>query len=50
MKKYILILTLIFTALCVQAGLFGAKSSFLKADDAFRFVFEQNADSVALQW
>ncbi|WP_373100508.1 MULTISPECIES: protein-disulfide reductase DsbD [Pasteurellaceae] len=50
MKKYILILTLIFTALCAQAGLFGAKSSFLKADEAFRFVFEQNADSVALQW
>ncbi len=50
MKKYVLIIALIFTALSVQAGLFGGKSAFLKADEAFQFVAEQQADSLLLQW
>ncbi|WP_040976546.1 protein-disulfide reductase DsbD [Necropsobacter massiliensis] len=50
MKKYVLIIALIFTALSVQAGLFGGKSAFLKADDAFRLVSEQQANRLLLQW
>lgn len=50
MKKLILFLTLIFTALSVQAGLFDKKPAFLKADEAFQFSAEVQGESLVLHW
>lgn len=48
MKKYFLFLSLIFTALVSQAGLFDQKSSFLKVDEAFPFSAQISADKTQL--
>ena len=50
MKKLIVFLTLIFTALFAQAGLFDKKPKFLKADQAFVFSYELQADELKLHW
>ena len=49
MKKLFLILTLIFTAFFVQAGLFDKKPTFLQADDAFPFSAKLSSDKSQLQ-
>ncbi|WP_133543097.1 protein-disulfide reductase DsbD [Mesocricetibacter intestinalis] len=50
MKKFFLFLMLWITAFSVSAGLFGTKSRFLTAQEAFVFTAERGDDSLLLQW
>ena len=52
MKRILLFLFFIFTALSTQAGLFDKKSSFLPVDDAFQFsaAKSDNQENVIVKW
>ena len=51
MKRFLIFLPLILTALSVQAGLFSqAKPEFLKADEAFQFSAQQQGQALQLNW
>ena len=52
MKRILLFLFFIFTALSTQAGLFDKKSAFLPVDDAFQFSAEKsdNQENVIVKW
>lgn len=52
MKRIILFLFFIFTALSTQAGLFDKKSAFLPVDDAFQFsaAKSDNQENVIVKW
>ncbi|MBE4911326.1 protein-disulfide reductase DsbD [Haemophilus parainfluenzae] len=52
MKRILLFLFFIFTALSTQAGLFDKKSAFLPVDDAFQFsaAKSENQENVIVNW
>ena len=52
MKRILLFLFFIFTALSTQAGLFDKKSAFLPVDDAFQFsaAKSENQENVIVKW
>ena len=52
MKRILLFLFFIFTALSTQAGLFDKKSAFLPVDDAFQFsaAKSDNQENVIVKW
>lgn len=50
MKKIILVFLLLFTTLMANAGFFGKKPAFLRADQAFQFSEVQQAGNVSLHW
>ena len=52
MKRILLFLFFIFTALSTQAGLFDKKSAFLPVDDAFQFsaAKSENQENVIINW
>ena len=52
MKRILLFLFFIFTALSTQAGLFDKKPAFLPVDDAFQFsaAKSENQENVIVNW
>ncbi|CAM3891209.1 protein-disulfide reductase DsbD [Avibacterium endocarditidis] len=50
MKKILFIFLYFCTALVAQAGLFDSKPQFLKADEAFQFTAQSQAESLQLAW